>query len=644
MERSSAAHGAGQVDEAASDTSSALSTPPPHALSRDSPAHPHPHPSNSHGGVDAVPAASSTLAKNNSAATSTSTPNAEPKVKKQRKPRQPKDPNAPPEEKKEKKPRKPREPKDPNAPPKPPKDPNEPPKPRKRVKVKHEEEVKVAPAPSHQQKITDLVGPPQAAAHHVQTQISPQPHSQTHSPTATYSHPPPPIQQHVHVLPSNAGPPTPRPASSGQIFDPIRGAASQNASQNSMPPVSPQARVVNRASASPSITSLIDPPLAPHPSAASTMQQHARLAPSTSITSAPVSPMPVLTRPSQPAQFAGPSPSLPSQRPPMGSAATPMEVDSDKDATSRQLVPQKKFDPGSAGPSSNAPTPPTKATRAPQAPPPLPTGSGLLSGTAFGGIDAATNGDGEKKGANIWLTFDLKGKNNVTINFAREVEQKYGFAALHPRIAARNEKRRQMAAAAAALEKTAGAGSGSADDMSLDLSEPEKDSEGGDQGDDVSLTAAGLPRQRKRKVEDYDRNDDFIDDTEMAWEQQALMAKDGFFVYSGPLVTEGEKQVVERYGSHFIFSLSTNHFANNDDRADGTVRRGRGRGRGGATRGETSGRGSRGGGRGSRGGTTVRKPRVTKADRAMMEQEKLERERVAATLAVKPVQFAGPVS
>ena len=75
-------------------------------------------------------------------------------------------------------------------------------------------------------------------------------------------------------------------------------------------------------------------------------------------------------------------------------------------------------------------------------------------------------------------------------------------------------------------------------------------------------------------------------------------------------------------------------------RADGTVKRGRGRGRGGASRGESSGRGSRGGGRGSRGGATVRKPRVTKADRAMMEQEKIEREKMgatmAATLAAKP--------
>lgn len=82
-------------------------------------------------------------------------------------------------------------------------------------------------------------------------------------------------------------------------------------------------------------------------------------------------------------------------------------------------------------------------------------------------------------------------------------------------------------------------------------------------------------------------------------------------------------------------------------RADGTVRRGRGRGRGGATRGEASGRGrARGGGPGSRGGTTVRKPRVTKADRAMMEQEKQARESMAANIAAKAplTTLAGPAA
>jgi len=106
--------------------------------------------------------------------------------------------------------------------------------------------------------------------------------------------------------------------------------------------------------------------------------------------------------------------------------------------------------------------------------------------------------------------------------------------------------------------------------------------------------------------------------TTQSWHGRSkhLWPKTVFFVYSGPLVAENEKPAVER--------------------ADGTVKRGRGRGRGGTARGDTTGRGRGGGGRGSRGGATVRKPRVTKADRAMMEQEKLEREKMGATLAVKP--------
>lgn len=295
-------------------------------------------------------------------------------------------------------------------------------------------------------------------------------------------------------------------------------------------------------------------------------------------------------------------------------------MDVDSDANTRISVPMKKTDSTSAGtPSnSNAPTPPVKPTRAKEAPPPLPTGSGLLSGTPFGPV-AGTNGSTEPQGVNIWLTFPLKGRENVTINFAQEVEKKYGFAALHPRIAARRERQRQITAASAALEKAAGIDT--ADDMSVDGSDNESNQAGTGVDDEGSATNG--KKKRKRKQEDYDKEDDFIDDTELAWEQQALMAKDGFFVYSGPLVTE-EKPAVER--------------------ADGTVRRGRGRGRGGSTRGETSGRGrGRGGGPGSRGGNTVRKPRVTKADRAQMEQEKHEREKMAHNLNIAAKQpSAGP--
>jgi len=132
----------------------------------------------------------------------------------------------------------------------------------------------------------------------------------------------------------------------------------------------------------------------------------------------------------------------------------------------------------------------------------------------------------------------------VTINFAHEVEKQYGFAALNPRLAARKERQRQVALASANLDKENG-GTGSTDDMSLDISEPESQND----TDVARDTGDGEPpkKKRKKRVEDYDRNDDFIDDAELVLEEQALMTKDGFFVYSGPLIQEGERPAVERY-------------------------------------------------------------------------------------------------
>jgi len=52
------------------------------------------------------------------------------------------------------------------------------------------------------------------------------------------------------------------------------------------------------------------------------------------------------------------------------------------------------------------------------------------------------------------------------------------------------------------------------------------------------------------------------------------------------------------------------------NRADGTVKRGRGRGRGGTTRGTAAAR-----------GPTIRKPRLTKKEKERMEKEKEEREK-----------------
>ncbi len=117
--------------------------------------------------------------------------------------------------------------------------------------------------------------------------------------------------------------------------------------------------------------------------------------------------------------------------------------------------------------------------------------------------------------------------------------------------------------------------------------------------------------------------DDFVDDSELAWEQQASVSKDGYFVYCGPLVPETKESTA--------------------DRAGGESKRGRGRGRGGGPgsrggRGSAAAGGDTGSGRGGgavRGTTATRKPRVTKAGRANMDREKQEREKMAP-LAAKP--------
>lgn len=544
----------------------------------------------------------------------------------------PKDPN---EEKKSRKPRKTAEPKDPSVAP----------APRKR-RAKASLEAQAAPAPAHVEEKPVVQQTPalQTQPAELVSVLQPeQPLPVAQAPRVLSN--PDPLHGNPNLLHVSNVPSTPRPASSGQRYDPIRGGLFESKPPPPPPPASappPISPPLNRASASPSITSLIDPPTA----ANSAYPQATRLQQS-SVTSAPLSPglssnrsgslfpnhdtqVQSQLQPQQ--QFQSQPPQPPHPTAPFG--PTPMDIDSD--VAHKVSVPMKRSDSTSAGTTSNsnAPTPPVKAARQKEAPPPLPTGSGLLSGTPFGPVPNA-NGSAEPEGVNIYLTFPLKGRENITINFAQEVEKKYGFAALHPRIAARRERQRQITAAGAALEKAAG--QGSADDMSLDLSEPESNNEVTGVDEDGSAAGNGTKKRRKRKQEDYDKEDDFIDDTELAWEQQALMAKDGFFVYSGPLVTE-EKPAVERYAMSMPVTICPPLTIS---RADGTVRRGRGRGRGGSTRGETSGRGrGRGGGPGSRGGQTVRKPRVTKADRAMMEREKLEREKLAQNMGIASKQPA----
>ncbi len=145
------------------------------------------------------------------------------------------------------------------------------------------------------------------------------------------------------------------------------------------------------------------------------------------------------------------------------------------------------------------------------------------------------------------------------VNFAKLAEERYGFSALHPKLAAHNERLARAAAAGAALERMSGGGGGvgvgvnSADeDMSLDVSEPESNADmagtegsGGDNRSD-GKNQKPTKRKRKAKADEYNKDDPFIDDSEMLWQEQAAASKDGFFVYEGPLLQPGEKPAIER--------------------------------------------------------------------------------------------------
>lgn len=418
-------------------------------------------------------------------------------------------------------------------------------------------------AASGQSKITDTLAPSLPSA-------SPQPPATIHL-SQNGNHEAIPVPQDSKYIPQYlARDPTPR--SSGQNYDPIRSSTVDSRSIPPTPssrtlksPTPPRPAPYGTASNSPSISSLIEPSgqiQYPHlkresdVNIASSSPKRARMTPpeagSPSIQQVP--------EPTHRSSITSPTPALTNDAP------TPMDVDDAAPAPSKPpLVARKSTT--STGTSTPAAV---KASRQREAP--VASGNGLLSSALFGG--PSENTGPEKTAPTVVLDVPLHGENNKYINFARLAEERYGFNALHPRLAAQRERLARVAAAGAALEnaeKRANGSGMSADDMSVDLSEGEA------AGDDSNVEMGGIslierdvlgsgrspgdgsegPAKRKKRVmkeDQYDKDDPFVDDTELAWEEQAAASKDGFFVYSGPLVPEGEKPNVERYALHPIDS------------------------------------------------------------------------------------------
>ncbi|EQK97847.1 Histone promoter control 2 (HPC2) [Ophiocordyceps sinensis CO18] len=219
----------------------------------------------------------------------------------------------------------------------------------------------------------------------------------------------------------------------------------------------------------------------------------------------------------------------------------------------------------------------------------------------------------ELQAPTIVLRIPIKnGETNKYINFTRLAEERYGWDALHPRLAANRDRKARIAAAAASLEKV-DLGRESGDEMSVDLSDGEGSNpeNGGTSGPDAQ---AKPKKKRNFKEDQYDVDDDFVDDSEMLWEAQAAASRDGFFVYSGPLVPEVERPPAGRdgqYGQEAASEVRARLTFSNVYEVDDL-------------RNSISNDLSY-----ARGGTVGRKPRITKSEKLQREREKADRESAA---------------
>jgi hypothetical protein len=320
---------------------------------------------------------------------------------------------------------------------------------------------------------------------------------------------------------------------------------------------------MNRASASPSIASLVDPPnqAMTSPSIATQsffhhQHQQARYRddPRTSVPPSPTvnrlaasavpdsSPIPAAPYPQTHAPSKTHSPTT-------ATSALATVSSQPKKAMANENGNSKKTNGSATTSAAASPKPFSKAKDKEifPAPPPLPgaMGAGLNDGTEF-------------RAPTVVLNIPLAGETNKYINFTRLAEDQYGWDALHPRLAAQRDRLARVAAAGAALERN-GSNRESGDEMSLDSGDEGSNVEMGGMSDGRTGTDGGVKkvvRKRKMKEDEYDKDDGFVDDTELLWEEQAAAANDGFFVYSGPLVPEVPKPVELRYISYSPFHSS----------------------------------------------------------------------------------------
>lgn len=326
-------------------------------------------------------------------------------------------------------------------------------------------------------------------------------------------------------------------------YDPVRETQISHNPYNGMQGSPSHPPSMNRASASPSISSLVDPPshAMQSPSVATQSffnQQQSRLQQDHSNS---MPPSPTVNR-LAPSMVLGSSPAISTLPAPAKKIESMPKEPKELKELKEPKEPKIKTTNSSAGaspkPAKTNGKGKDKDDNLLQAPPPLP-GSGLMQ---------LGPGEGtEFRAPTVILSFPIGGEINKYINFTREAEAQYGWDALHPRLAAQRDRLARVAAIGATLERN-GSAKDSGDEMSLDSDGEASNAEMGGMSDGRTGTDGGakkVPQKRKMKEDEYDKDDGFVDDTDLLWEEQAATVTDGFFVYSGPLVPEGEKPALE---------------------------------------------------------------------------------------------------
>lgn len=118
------------------------------------------------------------------------------------------------------------------------------------------------------------------------------------------------------------------------------------------------------------------------------------------------------------------------------------------------------------------------------------------------------------------------GATQVVFNVLKMAEDKYGWRNLHPE------------ASKYALELM--------NDEDIDIDDDDDDDDEKEEEEPEQKVDGRRLQKGKPKIGQYDKEDPFIDDSEMVWEEQRASTKDGFFVFYGPLVEEGKSAKIER--------------------------------------------------------------------------------------------------